>query len=214
MEYRNHITAQVLTYAQLQQAHPNTYIPANPTAEYMSALGYDIVQEVVPERTQYHEVVRNGIEQKADGKWYQKWATVPWTAALIAEHEANLAAEAMATKKGLAVRIDDAVANRIIRSTRFSMEYTEREAAAQAYKDAGYTGNPSDWVTRFANNAEMSYIAAADLILAQAIGLRQALKELACLRMDKYLVLNASTLDEAQAKFNKIMADIEAVVIP
>jgi len=214
MEYRKRLTGEVFTYLELLQAVTNTYIPAMPTEAYMDALGYDIVQEVVPEQVQYVEQIRAGIEQGEGGKWYQAWRAVPWPQALIDEDIARQAAQVLIEKKALMVKIDDAVAARIERSTRFSMEYEQREAAAEAFKNNAYKGDPGEWVTRFATNAGMNNTAAADLILQQANGLRAALKELGSLRMDKYLVQQAESLAEAQALAQDTLNKVQAVVIP
>lgn len=77
MEYRNRVTEQVFNYQELLVAHPNTYIPPQPTAEYMDGLKYDIVQEVVPEPKPFVDYIRNGIEL-TDGIWYQVWQEQPW----------------------------------------------------------------------------------------------------------------------------------------
>jgi hypothetical protein len=111
-------------------------------------------------------------------------------------------------------RVDDAVEARIAKSTRFSLAYQQREAAAIAYKDAGYTGDPTDWIKRFADNTGMPYKDAADLILTQAAGLRGALKSLEDLRMDKYLIKSAGTDADASTIFNQIISNITAVPIP
>lgn len=105
-------------------------------------------------------------------------------------------------------QVDDTIDVILRRHTRFQMGYTEREAAAAAYKASGYAGTPSDWVTRFADNVGMPYPAAADLILSQAAKLRAALKELDNeLRMDKYLIARAGSLEQAKAEFDRIIGE-------
>ena len=110
-----------------------------------------------------------------------------------------------------ALQIDDAVAAIYGRFTRFQLEYTERESQAQAYKDAGYTGEVPPRVAEFATPAGMPAQAATDLILAQAANLRTAQGELSALRMRKYEVLRAATDDQAQAFAAEILAGVEAV---
>lgn len=110
-----------------------------------------------------------------------------------------------------AVQIDDAVASIYGRFTRFAIEYEEREAQAQAYKDAGYTGPVPDMVAQFATPAGMQPQAATDLILAQAANLRTAQAALSALRMRKYEVLRAESDAQAQAAVDAILQAIAAV---
>lgn len=108
-------------------------------------------------------------------------------------------------------KIDEAVAAIYGRFTRFAIEYQEREAQAQAYKDAGYTGDVPPRVAEFATPAGMPAQAATDLILQQAVNLRTAQGELSALRMRKYEVLRAATDEQAQAVAAEILAGVEAV---
>ena len=110
-----------------------------------------------------------------------------------------------------ALQIDEAVASIYGRFTRFAIEYQEREAQAQAYKDAGYTGDVPPRVAEFATPAGMPAQAATDLILQQAVNLRTAQGELSALRMRKYEVLRAETDAAAQTVASEILAGVEAV---
>lgn len=110
-----------------------------------------------------------------------------------------------------AAQIDEAVSAIYGRFTRFQLEYTEREAQAQAYKDAGYTGPVPARVAEFATPAGMPAQAATDLILAQAVNLRTAQGALSALRMRKYEVLRAETDEQAQAVAAEILAGVAAV---
>ena len=110
-----------------------------------------------------------------------------------------------------AAQIDEAVASIYGRFTRFQLEYTEREAQAQAYKDAGYTGPVPPRVAEFATPAGMQAQAATDLILSQAANLRTAQSELSALRMRKYEVLRAATDEQAQAVAEDILQSIATV---
>ncbi len=128
--------------------------------------------------------------------------------------DAALAAQAAArqhARAALATAVDEAVAAIYSRFTRFQLEYTEREAQAQAFKDAGYTGPVPPRVAEFATPAGMPAQAATDLILAQAVNLRTAQGELSALRMRKYEVLRAATDEQAQALAAEILAGVEAV---
>ena len=109
------------------------------------------------------------------------------------------------------VLIDEAVAAIYGRFTRFQLEYTEREAQAQAYKDAGYTGDVPPRVAEFATPAGMPAQAATDLILQQAVNLRTAQGALSALRMRKYEVLRAATDEQAQAVATEILAGIAVI---
>lgn len=110
-----------------------------------------------------------------------------------------------------AFQVDEAVAAIYGRFTRFQLEYTEREAQAQAYKDAGYTGEVPPRVAEFATPAGMPAQAAADLILSQSVNLRTAQSALSALRMRKYEVLRAATDAQAQAVAEEILQAIAAV---
>ena len=110
-----------------------------------------------------------------------------------------------------AFQVDEAVAAIYGRFTRFQLEYTEREAQAQAFKDAGYTGEVPPRVAEFATPAGMPAQAATDLILQQAVNLRTAQGELSALRMRKYEVLRAGTDEQAQAFAAEILAGVAAV---
>lgn len=110
-----------------------------------------------------------------------------------------------------AQQIDEAVAGIYGRFTRFAIEYQEREAQAQAFKDAGYTGPVPAMVDQFATPAGMQAQAATELILAQAANLRTAQAALSALRMRKYEVLRAESDAQAQASAEAIMQAIAAV---
>jgi hypothetical protein len=144
-----------------------------------------------------------------------RWVTVWLVEALTVTEASILAAELASLKKGLMSSIDDTVAARIAGSTRFALGYEEREAAATAFKSLGYpAGEASTWITRFARNTGMTDAQATDLILAQAAGLRAALKDLEDLRMDKYLVQAAGSADAARAVYDSIRTQVAAVIIP
>lgn len=110
-----------------------------------------------------------------------------------------------------AQQIDEAVAGIYGRFTRFAIEYQEREAQAQAFKDAGYAGPVPAMVAQFATPAGMQAQAATDLILTQAVNLRTAQSALSALRMRKYEVLRAESDAQAQAAADAILQAIAAV---
>lgn len=107
--------------------------------------------------------------------------------------------------------IDTRVAFVYNKYTRFQIEYEGREAAAKAYKDAGYSGPVDTLVSHFADNIGIDYHMAADVILSQAANLRGAVKTLSNLRMDKYKVKSAATIELAEEQFNTTMAAIDAI---
>jgi len=114
-------------------------------------------------------------------------------------------------KQAMSDQIDSRIAYVYSRYTRFQLEYELREAAAKAYKDAGYSGTPDELVKRFADNKELPYNVATDLILTQANQLRGAVRALGTLRMDKYLVTDAATIQEAAAAFDTTTAAVDAI---
>lgn len=108
----------------------------------------------------------------------------------------------------LANGIDARVAAIYTTWTRFQQEYLMREQAAQAFKDAGYQGDPGPWVSAFATPAGKTNQEAADLILVQATNLNAALVSLGSLRMRKYEVLGAADVATAQAAHDDIATQI------
>ena len=175
------------------------------TAEVADALGYDVVHiEPQPAHdSSTHELA--AVEpQVIGGKWVQGWTVQTIPAPVIAQRSQTLRA-------GLVTQIDEAVATIYGRFTRFQLEYTEREAQAQAYKDAGYTGTVPPRVSEFATPAGMPAQAATDLILQQAVNLRTAQGALSALRMRKYEVLRAATDEQAQVAGAEILAGIATV---
>jgi hypothetical protein len=114
-------------------------------------------------------------------------------------------------RASLAAKIDVAVAAIYAKPMTYSKEYEAREAQAQAYKDAGYTGTVPPRVAGFAEPAGMTAREAADLILSQGVQLRDALDQLSDLRMRKYAIKRAATDEEAQTIFSDTMAAINAI---
>lgn len=111
-----------------------------------------------------------------------------------------------AEKKAIWVtQIDNTIASVYNQFTRFQMEYELRENAALAYRAGGYTGEPTVWIKSFADNTSITYKQCTDLVLSQAAKLRGAVALLGQLRMDKYKVLTAPTLEDAQIAFDSII---------
>jgi hypothetical protein len=108
--------------------------------------------------------------------------------------------------------VDDTIAAIITHVTRFQIGYELREAAALAYKQGGYRGTPSIWVVGYAQNYQLDYRTAANIILTQAAGMRDALEQLdAVQRMRKYSIANAATFEEARAIFLDILANVRTI---
>lgn len=108
-------------------------------------------------------------------------------------------------------QIDNTIALVYNQFTRFQMEYELREAAALEYKNGDYTGEPSMWLKSFADNTGISYRQCANVVLSQADKLRGAVALLGILRMDKYKVLSAPTLEDAQDVYNVIQSKIKNI---
>jgi hypothetical protein len=139
---------------------------------------------------------------------------VPFTPEEEAERDAEEAAHAPTMEKirlTLAGNVDAHIAEIYAKWMRFEAEYREREAAAIAFVSAGYAGDPGIWVTSFATSASMTNQSAADLIIAQADGLRTALQEIGALRMTKYSIMSASDEATAQAVHDSIIAQADAI---
>jgi hypothetical protein len=204
--FRARTSGEILTPDQLRtRERQRASFGATVTADVADALGYDVLtitaQPTYDSTT--HELVAVD-PQIIDGKWVQGWTVQAIPAA-------DLAARSQALRTGLVTQIDEAVAAIYGRFTRFAIEYQEREAQAQAYKDAGYTGDVPARVAEFATPAAMPAQAATDLILVQAVNLRAAQGQLSALRMRKYEVLRAATDAQAQAAADTILAAIATV---
>lgn len=97
--------------------------------------------------------------------------------------------------------------------TRFESEYRERQAAAEAYKAAGYQGECSRYITDFAKRAGLNNQAATDLILVQAAGLEKLQVELANQRMRKYeLKVPGLTIEKMQSIHDDIIKQMDALM--
>lgn len=114
-------------------------------------------------------------------------------------------------KAHLVGRIDDRAAATYARWTRFEAEYRARESAAQAFKDAGYQGDPGLCVSSFAEPAGLTTRAATDAILVQAAALRAAQDALSALRMRKYEVARSTTTEAAQTLADEIIAAMDEI---
>jgi len=204
--FRARTSGEILTPDQLRQRESQrASFGATVTADVADALGYDVL--TILDQPAYdastHELVAMD-PQIIGGKWVQDWVAQPIPAPVIAQRS-------QALRSGLVTQIDEAVAAIYGRFTRFAIEYQEREAQAQAFKDAGYTGAVPAMVSQFATPAGMQAQAATDLILTQAANLRAAQAALSALRMRKYEVLRAESDAQAQAAADAILQAIASV---
>lgn len=97
--------------------------------------------------------------------------------------------------------------------TRFESEYRERQAAAEAFKNANYQGECSRYITDFAKRAGLNNQAATDLILVQAAGLEKLQVELANQRMRKYeLKVPGLTIEKMRSIYDDIIKQMDALM--
>lgn len=140
---------------------------------------------------------------------------VPFTPEEEAEWEAREAAQAAVAlanaRAARAAEIDAAVLAVFEKPNILGRVYERREAEARAYKAAGYTGTPGEYLANFATPAGLTAQAAADIVIAQADGLRQGQDDLEALRMKKNLVMRAATVQEADQTAVTILAQIKAI---
>ncbi len=92
--------------------------------------------------------------------------------------------------------IDNTAASILSKWTRFTEEYKLREAAAIAFKEAGFTGDVSIYISSFATVAGLDNQSATLLILQQAQSLRTLQEQLAVQRMRKYELKHEELSDE------------------
>ena len=97
--------------------------------------------------------------------------------------------------------------------TRFESEYRERQAAAEAFKNANYQGECSRYITDFAKRAGLNNQAATDLILVQAAELEKLQVELANQRMRKYeLKVPGLTIEKMRSIYDDIIKQMDALM--
>jgi hypothetical protein len=115
-------------------------------------------------------------------------------------------------KQRLSDDIDERVATAYASWQRFQAEYQNREAAARAFKSAGYTGDPGIYVTGFSTAAGVTNQQAADTILSQADMLNGALASIGAQRMRKYSIMGATDAAGAQAIYDDIVAQVNTII--
>ena len=153
----------------LYQEFPNTAFARSIDSETLAAYGvYPVTLTSPPEINPLAEKCSEGTPQLISGIWVQTWHVEP----LDPEKIMALLAERRMT---LLLRIDTD-ANQIysdVMGTR-ATEYIEADNQAQAYKDAGYTGEVGEMVAAWAVAKEQTAQWAADDILEKAAQWRQA----------------------------------------
>lgn len=181
----------------LMADHPNTSFPIPLTPDDVEPFGVVVVEPLAKPIATVYQVVAEAPPVPVDGVWTQQWVV---TAA---------APEEVATRiQQLVTSIDAACAAVYAAPARFADEYKLREAQAQAYKDAGYTGPVPRQVAAYATPAGVTAQQAADTILAQAAALRGALDALGELRMRK---IELATAPDPAATHAEILAAIQAI---
>lgn len=114
------------------------------------------------------------------------------------------------TQTRLIANIDEHAAAIYSTWTRFESEYRERQAAAEAFKDANYEGECSRYISDFAQRAKLDNKTATNLILTQAAGLEKLQIELANQRMRKYeLQAPNLTLEQLQSIHDDIIKQMD-----
>ncbi|WP_258150726.1 hypothetical protein [Pasteurella multocida] len=114
--------------------------------------------------------------------------------------------------KKLVNSIDDTAANIGSKWTRFAEEYKERESAATAFKESGFTGEVSIYISSFATVAGLDNKSATLLILKQAEGLRALQEQLAVQRMRKYELKHEELSEEELRQIhNNIISNMQAL---
>lgn len=187
-------------FGDLLADHPSTSFPVPLTPADLAGLNVAVLAEVPPPAITPDQQVFEDTPALVDGVWTQQWSVEPLNPS-----------QALTDRKAMAAHIDAACAAITGRFLPFMREYEAREAQAQAYKDAGYTGTVPVRVAEFATPAGMAPAAAADLILSQANALRASEAALSGLRMRKYEVMGAASQAAAVAAHAQIMTAIAAV---
>lgn len=164
---------------------------------YDSTVNLTIPADAVEISTEYHMIL---IQGQSEGKVinFDTEDGIPVLADPVIQYR---------TASEYSESIDELVAKVYSKWMRFEAEYYQREAAAQAFKDAGYTGDPNVWVTAFSDAAGIPINDSVDLILSQAEGLRTALTALGAIRMRKYELVGLEGV-AAKDKFEELSTAI------
>lgn len=107
--------------------------------------------------------------------------------------------------------IDDLAASVANKWSRFAEEYEIAEAQAKEFKQAGYQGECSIYITSYAEPEGISNQEATDIILAKADSLRAFQIQLREQRMRKRLLLGCATVEEVEELSQEIQEKIKAL---
>lgn len=94
---------------------------------------------------------------------------------------------------------------------KFELEYRARESAALAYQATEFKGEPGIYITSYAEQAHLSNQQAAEAIIAQSAALRAAQEQLAALRMRKFEIERATTIESARTIASDIISAMDQV---
>lgn len=151
------------------------------------------------------------------GVWHQQWETTELYAD-PQERAKALQQQLAAVQNSMANEIDAVVAQASAKPLRFTQEYLRREAQARGYLvdvgqlAPGAAAPPAPrLIANFAESAGLSFVEAARLTVKQADDLYAKLDALADLRMRKYEVRQAVTVEAARAAFEQILGEIQGV---
>lgn len=180
---------------------------------YFSKTQKDLVQEFpIPDD------MENWVTHEVDdGSDYSQLEVVEHDGVWTVQPKVALEPESIAVnieqlKISLTHSIDNMASDIASYWTRFADEYYEREEAAKAFAQANFEGEPSIWITGFAQPARLDNKTATQLILKQAEQLRAMQAQLGALRMRKYELkrpeLNAEQL---QAIHDDIISKMKAL---
>lgn len=123
--------------------------------------------------------------------------------------------QAIPSPAEMVLKIDAYAVAKYAYLNRFEVEYRERATAARSFRNAGYSGEPSIWITSFAQAAGIDSRSATDRIIVQADALTDAFAQLAALRMRKYEVSELqgqAALERAKeitAAMDQVVANID-----
>ncbi len=134
-----------------------------------------------------------------------------WHIADQAMYDAAVLAELTVLKSKLIGEIEGAVMAVYSRPVQLAREYELREADAVAFVAANYQGAPGRVLAGFATSSGMTPTAAANLVIAQSNAFRGAELSLADLRMRKYEVSRATTVEQINTIHAETIAAIKVI---
>jgi hypothetical protein len=162
-EYRIRSTGEVKTQGQIRSDHPNVSLPKVWNTNVNEALGIDpIIPSAKPDPSgEYKIVVRNGVEQDANGNWVHAWteqdmfqeytdadgvthSVADQQAAYDAQNLANLSSAERDTRNNLLKQTDHFGLSDVTMSAEMT---TYRQALRDVPQQAGFP-NTITWPTK------------------------------------------------------------------